>query len=216
MMVFSATSGPPIDWPEPTARNSKRLPVKANGLVRLRSPASLGSLGRVSTPISSVPLIFDDLAPPALICSNTSDSCSPRKIEMMAGGASLAPRRWSLAARGDHRAQDAGVLVHGPDDGAAEHQELGVVVRRVAGIQQVALGAVAEREVDVFARAVDAGEGLLVQQADQAVLLGHPLQGDHHQLLVIGGEVARSRTPAPPRTGRAPPRCGGSSPARPA
>ena len=93
MTVFSATSGSAIDWLEPTARNSNRLPVKANGLVRLRSPASRGSFGSESTPISSVPPILDDLAPPALICSNTSVSCSPRKIEMMAGGASLAPRR---------------------------------------------------------------------------------------------------------------------------
>ena len=41
---------------EPTARNSNLLPVKANGLVRLRSPASLGSGGSVSTPTVSVPL----------------------------------------------------------------------------------------------------------------------------------------------------------------
>ena len=46
---------------------------------------------------------------------------------------------------------------------------------RVARIEQVALGGVAEREVDVLARAVDAREGLLVQQADQAVPLGDPL-----------------------------------------
>jgi hypothetical protein len=40
MMVFIATIGPAIDMPEPGARNSKRLPVKAKGLVRFRSPAS--------------------------------------------------------------------------------------------------------------------------------------------------------------------------------
>ena len=41
-------------WREPpTARNSNLLPVKANGLVRLRSPASLGSLGRTITPVSN-------------------------------------------------------------------------------------------------------------------------------------------------------------------
>ena len=39
-MVFIATSGPDTDCDEPTARNSKRLPVKANGEVRLRSPGS--------------------------------------------------------------------------------------------------------------------------------------------------------------------------------
>ena len=49
---------------EPGARNSKRLPVKANGLVRLRSPGSVGSTGRVSTPIISVPFSFEEVAPP--------------------------------------------------------------------------------------------------------------------------------------------------------
>ena len=92
------TIGPAIDCSEPGARNSKRLPVNANGLVRLRSPGSVGSTGSVSTPIISVPFSFEFVAPPLAIWSNTSVSWSPRKIEMIAGGASLAPRRWSLVA----------------------------------------------------------------------------------------------------------------------
>ncbi len=95
-MVFSTTSGPAIDWLLPTARNLNLLPVKANGLVRFRSPACLGSGGSVSTPTSRVPPAFEDVALPFSNCSNTSDSCSPRKIEIIAGGASLASRRWSL------------------------------------------------------------------------------------------------------------------------
>ena len=63
-----ATSGPAIDCLEPTARNSNRLPVKANGLVRLRSPASFGSGGSVSTPTVSVLLAFELVAPPTSIC----------------------------------------------------------------------------------------------------------------------------------------------------
>ena len=43
-IVLRTTFGPAIDWLEPTARNSNLLPVKANGLVRLRSPASRGSV----------------------------------------------------------------------------------------------------------------------------------------------------------------------------
>ena len=50
-MVFSTTLGPEMDWEEPTMRNSNLLPVKAKGEVRLRSVLSLGSSGRVSTPI---------------------------------------------------------------------------------------------------------------------------------------------------------------------
>ena len=38
------------------------------------------------------------LALPETIASNTSSSSEPRKIEMIAGGASLAPRRWSWPA----------------------------------------------------------------------------------------------------------------------
>ena len=93
MIVLIATIGPEIDCDEPGARNSNRLPVNANGLVRLRSPGSAGSSGSVSTPMVSVPPSFEAVAPPLAIWSNTSMSCSPRKIEMIAGGASLAPSR---------------------------------------------------------------------------------------------------------------------------
>ena len=98
MIVLIVTIGPATDCIEPGARNSNRLPVKANGLVRLRSPGSVGRTGRVSTPIIIVPLPFDEVAAPLAIWSKTSASWSPRKIEMIAGGASLAPRRWSLVA----------------------------------------------------------------------------------------------------------------------
>ena len=69
-----ATIGPAIDWSEPGARNSKRLPVKANGLVRLRSPGSVGSTGSVSTPMMIVPFSLELVAPPLAIWSNTSVS----------------------------------------------------------------------------------------------------------------------------------------------
>ena len=54
-MVFSTVFGPPMLKLEPTARNSNLLPVKANGLVRLRSPASRGSFGRTLAPTSMNP-----------------------------------------------------------------------------------------------------------------------------------------------------------------
>ena len=41
---FIVTSGPDTDCEEPTARNSKRLPVNAKGDVRLRSPGSRSNL----------------------------------------------------------------------------------------------------------------------------------------------------------------------------
>ena len=50
MIVLMVTIGVAIDCSEPGARNSKRLPVKAKGLVRLRSPGSVGSAGQSVDP----------------------------------------------------------------------------------------------------------------------------------------------------------------------
>ena len=86
---------------EPTARNSKRLPVKANGEVRLRSVLSISSSG-ICGMSSFIPCL-----PPKAISSSVELSSMwsstllnwlPKKEEMMAGGASLAPRRCALVA----------------------------------------------------------------------------------------------------------------------
>lgn len=84
------------------ARNSNRLPVNANGEVRLRSVLSSSSVGICEMPlilntflaskrIASSPLLAASL-------SSTADTCVPRKVEMIAGGASLAPRRCAFVA----------------------------------------------------------------------------------------------------------------------
>ena len=76
------------------ARNSNLLPVKANGEVRLRSPPSWQRRqharlqARSSRPESAV-------AAAAAIASSALFGSAPRKIDMIAGGASLSPRRWS-------------------------------------------------------------------------------------------------------------------------
>jgi len=80
--------GPAKLWFEPTALNSNFAPVKANGEVLFLSVASLGSLGRESTPISRTPPFFELFAPPFSICSIISVNWSPKKIEIIAGGAS--------------------------------------------------------------------------------------------------------------------------------
>ena len=61
----------------------------------------------------------------------------------------------------------------------------------VAGVEQVALRGVAEREVHVLAGAVDARERLLVQEAREAEALRDAPERDHHELLVVGRDVAR-------------------------
>ena len=85
---------------EPTARNSKRLPVKAKGEVLLRSVLSrmMSGICGISICTPSLPLIKSASLSAFSICSITSDTVLPRKLDMIAGGASFAPRRWPLPA----------------------------------------------------------------------------------------------------------------------
>src|SRR4051794_5088771 len=78
---------------DPSARNSNLLPVKANGLVRLRSPESFGSGGSTGVPSPRNDCSVDSPGSPAAIRSKTFSSSEPKKIEMMAGGAPVGARR---------------------------------------------------------------------------------------------------------------------------
>ena len=79
-------------------RNSNLLPVKAKGEVRLRSVVSLGKRGRAWTPTLKSSFSRTSQAVSFSMDSSMPVSSSPRKSESMAGGASAAPRRWSLPA----------------------------------------------------------------------------------------------------------------------
>jgi hypothetical protein len=92
-MVFRATLGPAMDCAEPTILNSNLFPVKAKGEVLLRSVLSLGNKGRVSTPTLTNWAPWVDTFWPLASFSRISVSASPMKMEMIAGGASLAPSR---------------------------------------------------------------------------------------------------------------------------
>jgi hypothetical protein len=94
-----------------------------------------------------------------------------------------------LAGGGDARAQQALVGVDGLDDRRAEEQEAQVLVRGGAGREQVAAAVGEQRPVVVLAGAVDAGERLLVQQADEAVAARGRAQDLHRQLLVVDADV---------------------------
>ena len=83
------------DMLDPSARNSNLLPVKANGEVRLRSPPSSASGGRTGVPRPSTSAGWCGSESPDSMPANTLSSSAPRKIEMIAGGASFAPSRWS-------------------------------------------------------------------------------------------------------------------------
>ena len=83
---------------EPGMRNSNLLPVKANGLVRLRSVLSFRKFGSTATPKSIATRSADVYSLSEMSASTMAPSSSPRKMDTIAGGASFAPRRWSLPA----------------------------------------------------------------------------------------------------------------------
>ena len=78
---------------EPNILNSNLFPVNANGEVRLRSVESRLKFGKTLAPsfitVFSLPVYGVSLT----IASIIAVSSSPKKIEITAGGASLAPRR---------------------------------------------------------------------------------------------------------------------------
>ena len=104
---------------EPTARNSNLLPVKANGEVRLRSPASLGSGGSTLTPVSNMPpcllrlgaALFDLLEDVVeLIAEEDRDD---RRRGFVGAEAVI------VVGRRDRQTQDLAVLGDRADDGGA-------------------------------------------------------------------------------------------------
>ncbi len=189
-MVLRTVLAPAILALEPTARNSNLLPVKANGLVRLRSPASLGSLGRIETPVSKRPPCLLDLGGAffdlledvgELIAEEDGDD---RRRGFVGAEAMI------VVGAGDGEAKDFAVLADSADDGGAEDEELRVFVRGVAGVEEVFAGVGGHRPVVVLTGAVDAGKGFFVEEADEAVLVGDAAHDLHDHVLVIGGEVA--------------------------
>ena len=83
-------------YDEPVARNSKRLPVKANGEVRFRSVLSnkMSGILPMSSLISvfSSGVIFLSLTRSSKE-SSMADRVEPVNTDMTAGGASCAPKR---------------------------------------------------------------------------------------------------------------------------
>ena len=97
VIVLRTTLAGAIESAEPTILNSNLLPVKANGDVLFLSVASLARSGNVDAPVFNLPFWIELVASPLSIsCITTSSNCSPRNIEIIAGGASLAPNLWSL------------------------------------------------------------------------------------------------------------------------
>ena len=85
-------------WLEPTARNSNLFTVKAKGDVRLRSVPSRLIVGMELTTLRLSSPRLRDMERFFMKSSSALLTSSPRYMDMMAGGASLPPRRWSLEA----------------------------------------------------------------------------------------------------------------------
>ena len=74
-IVSRTMFGPAMESLEPTMRNSNLLPVKANGLVRFLSVASLEKFGSMLTPVDILPPRIEEVAVPVSIsCATTSSS----------------------------------------------------------------------------------------------------------------------------------------------
>ncbi len=121
----------------------------------------------------------------------TSSSCEPRKIGHDRRRRLVRAEAVVLAGVGDARAEDVRVDVDRPDDRQEEGEELGVGVRVVARVEQVLPVVRAHRPVVVLARAVDAGERLLVDEEHQAVLRGEPPHHAHHDHVVVRADRRR-------------------------
>ena len=122
---------------DPSARNSNLLPVKANGEVRLRSPPCIGSGGSTGVPRPRTPFSVDPSPLPDAIASNAFSSSAPRKIEMIAGGASFAPRRWSWPALATDARSSAWCLFTAAMTAAQKNRNRRFSCGVVAGLEQV-------------------------------------------------------------------------------
>ena len=106
------------------------------------------------------------------------------------GGRRFVGAQTVVVAGGGHgQPQQILIVVHGLYHRAQEQQELRVLVGCLAGSQQVHAGIGGHGPVVVLTGAVDAVEGLFVQQAHQPVPGGHLLHDLHGQLVVVGGDI---------------------------
>ena len=168
--MFSTVLGQATEACEPTARNSNLLPVKANGLVRFRSPASSSIVGIALGPRLSVD-------PSARSMGGRRSSimfCSmwPTKIDRIAGARFVGTESQIVGRVGDRGPQD----VRMEDPGARTTAV--TIVRNSRFSCTVRLGdedyvpriRVDNDQLLCLPDHVDAGERLLVEQADQSVL----------------------------------------------
>ena len=99
--AFSAVIAEAQFAEDPTARNSNLLPVNANGEVRFLSVLSTSNSGICPTPRLTCFLLSTTIASFTELFSNLSRMsliCVPKNTEIIAGGASCAPKRCEFVA----------------------------------------------------------------------------------------------------------------------
>ena len=110
---------------------------------------------------------------------------------MIAGGASLAPRRWSLPASAMLARSRSAWTLTAADDRDEEGQELGVGVRVVARVEEVLAVVGAIDQLLCLPEPLMPGERLLVDEEHQAVLRREPPHHAHHDHVVVGADRGR-------------------------
>lgn len=108
---------------------------------------------------------------------------------MMAGGRLIGTETVIIAGCCDNGPQQTLVSINRSNDRGTENEKLSVVVRCLAGIEQVALRTASQGPVHMLARTVHTSKRLLMQQASHPMLFCDTAQCQHHQLLMIGGKV---------------------------
>ncbi len=189
-MVLIVTIGPAIDCSEPGSPELEAVSGEGEragpvAVARDRWAAPEGCRRRSS----GCPSPWRSVAPPLAIWSNTSVSWSPRKIEMMAGGASLAPSRWSLVAEATDARSRPPYLWTERMTAAQNTRNWALSCGVSPGRRRLPSVELPSEKLTCLPDPLMPVERLLVEQALHAVLLGHPLHGRHQQLLVVGGHV---------------------------
>ena len=170
--------GPEMEMAEPSIRNSNLLPVKAKGEVRFRSVVSMRRIGqhvharfaasfRLDAGVGLTPSQWRPTRRPAR---------RPGTWKRWHGGASLAPRRWSLPAEATEMRSRSWYSSTALDDGGTENSRNWVFSCRVlAGVQQVFARCRWKRTSCCACREpLTPSKGFSLQQADQAVAAQPP------------------------------------------
>ena len=198
---------------EPTARNSKRLPVKAKGEVRLRSVLSMSRLGNLG---------YVELH--ALLAGHVEQVVLVALLDVVEKFAELLAQERRDDGRGSLvGAQSVGVggahyrgleqsvvLVNAHEGLHHEGHEAQVLLRVLAGSVEQHASVRTKAPVVVLARAVDAGERLLVQKDAEAVLARHFLHQGHEKHVVVVGDVGLLEDGSYLKLVGGRPRCGAS------